>query len=107
MYVGPGSGVTAARRADPDRYNPFREIQLDTQGNFWILEYARDRSGKVSTRFRVMSPSGELIAFADPFPVKIVGTSTNVHIGRDAVLRTFEDSDGVPKVGVFRIRRTR
>jgi hypothetical protein len=86
----------------PKFYNPFRGFQLDDDGNFWIFESARNASGVRSGRIRILDPEGRHIAFANP---TVAGRFVGDHIGRSVVLRKFEDADGVPKVGVFRIRK--
>jgi hypothetical protein len=94
-----------AIREYPTRFRPFQAVQVDTEGNFWIQELWVDAGGKRTPRFRVVSPEGRVLAFANYFPLRVIGSSTNVHIGPRGVLRVFEDADGVPKVGVFRVRR--
>lgn len=89
----------------PERHNPFTVLQIDAEGNFWILEYALDEWQRRDSRFRVLDPEGRHIAFADPFPARNAGLGSTVHIGTSSVLRVFEDADGVPMVGVFRIRK--
>jgi hypothetical protein len=56
-------------------------------------------------RFRIIDPDGRHIAFADSFPVRPVGIGSPTSIGGSSIVRAFEDADGVPKVGVFRIRK--
>lgn len=89
----------------PERFNPFSVLRLDAEGNFWILEQSVDASGGMQPRFRVLDPNGGHIAFADSFPVRGVGLGSRTYIGSTAVVRAFEDADGVPKVGGFRIRK--
>ena len=86
-------------------HKPVAAFQMDTEGNFWILEPALDSAGKRRSRFRVLAPEGRQIAFADSFPARNVGLDNSIHIGDDAVLRAFENADGAPVVGVFRIRK--
>ena len=94
-----------AAREVPDRHKPVIAFQNDTHGNFWILEPALDSLGRRVTRFRVLDPEGRQIAFADPFPARSVGLGSKLHIGDQSVLRAYEDADGVPIVGEFRIRK--
>lgn len=94
-----------AAREPPQRHKPVAAFQMDTEGNFWILEPTLDSAGKRRSRFRVLAPDGRQIAFADSFPARNVGLDNNIHIGADAVLRVFENPDGAPVVGVFRIRK--
>jgi hypothetical protein len=89
----------------PARYNPFSVLRIDDAGNFWILEPALDASGAMHRRFRIIDPDGRHIAFADSFPVRPVGIGSPTSIGASSIVRAFEDADGVPKVGVFRIRK--
>jgi hypothetical protein len=90
----------------PDRFNPFSVLRLDADGNFWILEPGVDSAGGMQRRFRILDPNGRHIAFADSFPVRGVGLGSRTYIGSTAVVRAFEDADGVPKVGVFPIRKS-
>jgi hypothetical protein len=89
----------------PERHNPFSALQIDTEGNFWVLEYTLDATGTRQSRFRVFDAEGRHIAFADPFPIPRVGFGSVVHIDERATVRAFEDANGVPMVGVFRIRK--
>lgn len=89
----------------PERHLPFSVLQIDAEGNFWILEYALDAWQRRDSRFRVFDPEGRHIAFADPFPARNAGLGSTVYIGTSSVLRVFEDADGVQMVGVFRIRK--
>ena len=89
----------------PQRFNAFSVLQLDADGNFWILEPSVDASGGVRRRFRVLDPTGRHIAFADSFPMRPMGLGAETEIRSNTVIRAFEDADGVPKVGVFRIRK--
>jgi hypothetical protein len=83
----------------------FSVLQMDVDGNFWILESARDAEGKLSQRFRVLDPDGRLIAFANDFPVRPIGLMDAHEIGDTAVLRAITSADDVPMLGVFRITK--
>jgi hypothetical protein len=96
--------LVLAAREWPEHYRPFEILRNDAEGNFWILESALDTSGKRHLRFRVLDPDGKHIAFASPFPIHSLSRET-VYIDSGSVIRSFEDSIGVPKVGVFRIRK--
>ena len=89
----------------PERFNPFSVLQLDADGNFWILEPSVDADGGMHHRFRVLDPNGRHIAFADSFAVRPVGLGARTYIGSTSIVRAFEDADDVPKVGVFQIRK--
>jgi hypothetical protein len=89
----------------PERYTPFTILQFDAEGNFWILERARGASGERVTRFRILDAEGRQIAFADSLPTQNAGLNTRAYIGANVVIRPIEDADGVPMVGVFRIRK--
>ena len=89
----------------PRYQDVFTALQLDTDGNFWILEYTRDDAGQRVSRFRILDPEGRLIAFADPLPMRNVGLINDMKIERNTVLRAIEDSNGIPMIGVFRIRK--
>jgi hypothetical protein len=102
----PGDMETLLAAMDsPEHHLPFNVLQLDADGNFWILEHVRDAPGERRTRFRIFDPTGRHIAFADPFPVRNVGLSGSVYIGRSSVLRVYRDADDVAMVGEFRIRK--
>jgi hypothetical protein len=101
---GDAEKLIAAREL-PERHLPVTAFHLDTEGNFWILEPARDAGGRRSSRFRIIAPDGRMIAFADSFPARNVGLLNRLHIGEHAVFRVIENPDGAPAVALFRIRK--
>jgi hypothetical protein len=89
----------------PERHPAFNVLQLDTEGNFWLLEYSLDGSNRRRSRFRILDPNGRQIAFADSFPTPRVGFGYGIHIGDRSILRVLRDADGVSTIGVFPIRK--
>jgi hypothetical protein len=89
----------------PEYHLPFNVLQIDSDGNFWVLELTRGASAQPESRFRILDPDGRHIAFANPFPARNVGLTNNVHIGTTSVLRVYRDADDVAVVGVFGIRK--
>ena len=96
--------ILSAREV-PERHQPIQAFELDTEGNFWILEPALDATGTRRSRFRILAPDGRHIAFADPFPTGNIRVNQPLHIGNSSVLRVLETPEGAPTVGVFRIRK--
>jgi hypothetical protein len=94
-----------AARETPKRHQPIAAFELDTDGNFWILEPTLDSAKKRQSRFRIIAPDGRQIAFADPFPTGHIRVDQPLHIGSTSVLRVIETPDGAPAIGVFRIRK--
>ena len=106
----PGASPTDANQIiaateRPARHNPFTTLQIDAEGNFWILEPLLDAMGKRGGQYRVLAADGELIAFADSFPARNLGLGQRVHIGSRTVVRVVPDADDVPMVGLFTIRK--
>ena len=95
--------IAATQR--PEYHAPFLTLQVDTEGNLWILEPVLASEGKPGARYRVFDPDGELIAFADSFPARNTGLGSPVHIGSRTVARVIRDADDVQLVGLFRIRK--
>jgi hypothetical protein len=95
--------IAATQR--PEHHTPFVTLQVDTEGNLWILEPVLAGEGKRAARYRVFDPDGELIAFADSFPARNTGLGSQVHIGSTTVARVIRDADDVQLVGLFRIRK--
>jgi hypothetical protein len=89
----------------PEHHPPIAAFELDSEGNFWILEPTLDATGKRQSRFRIFAPDGRQIAFADPFPTGHIRVDQPIHIGSSSVLRVIETPDGAPAVGVFRIQK--
>jgi hypothetical protein len=89
----------------PTHWTPFSVLQLDPDGNFWILEKAFTASGERVPRFRILDATGRHVAFADAFPVRNVGHNTTTFIGSDAVVRVVEGPDGTPMIARFTIRK--
>ncbi len=89
----------------PERHPIFTVLQLDADGNFWILEQALDDAKQRRAHFRVLDPDGRLIAFAESFPMERAGFGYAIDIGTRSVARMMRDADGVQTVGVFRIRK--
>ena len=110
--VGARRGMTAqdaeawlSAMGRPDRHTAFMMLQLDTGGNLWIKEYALDDARRRYTRFRVLDPNGRQIAFADSFPTPRLGFGYGIHLGTSSMLRVVRDSDDVPSVAKFAIRK--
>ena len=89
----------------PEHHLPFTVLQIDPEGNFWLKEQVRDESRERRMRFRVLDPEGRQIAFADSFPTPPMGFGYGIHIGRASVLRVVRDSDDVPAIAKFVIRK--
>ena len=104
--ITPGDAEILLSAMDkPEYHPPFNVLQIDSDGNFWILELTRAPSAKLEPRFRILDPDGRHIAFANPFPARNVSLSNDVHIGTTSVLRVYRDADDVAIVGVFGIRK--
>ena len=89
----------------PENHLPFSMLQLDPEGNFWLKEQTLNEARERRTRFRVLDPEGRQIAFADSFPTPPMGFGYGIHIGRSSVLRVVRDSDDVPAIAKFVIRK--
>lgn len=89
----------------PNTHAPISVLQNDPDGNFWILEPYLTASGERKDRYRVLSPDGVHLAFADPFPARSVGLMDETHIGSRVIVRPVETPDGGQTVGIFRIRK--
>lgn len=89
----------------PTHWNPIRAIQIDADGNIWILEYVRDAAGKKQLRFRVVNPDGEQIAFATGFEVSPYTLGNAIEIGSNSVLRRITNADGIEQIASFPIRK--
>lgn len=88
----------------PAYFNPFSVLRIDAAGNFWVMERASIPNGHAQ-RFRIFDPDGRQIAYANHFSARPVGLGSREFFGSAAILRIFEDTDGVQKVGVFPVRR--
>ena len=109
-WTRPGASPTDANQIiaateRPAHHNPFTTLQIDTEGNLWILEAALDDARNRAGRYRVLDPDGELIAFADSFPARNTGLGRSVHVGSETVVRVIRNEDDVQMVGLFRIRK--
>jgi hypothetical protein len=110
VNLSQGSGLTRqdierAMAELPATYTPYSVLQIDTEGNLWISESMRDESGEVVPRFRIVNPDGRVIAFANHFRVMPVGLMDNLEIGATSLLTAVVSPEGVPMVGVYRIRK--
>ena len=105
-YYGPGDAdKIIAAFVWPTHYNPIRALQIDADGNIWVLEYARDSAGARQLRFRIFNPDGEQIAFATGFHISPYGLNNAVDIGSARVLRRITNADGVEQIAAFPIRK--
>jgi hypothetical protein len=105
-YYGPGDAdKIIAVFVWPTHYNPIRALQIDADGNFWILEYMRDEAGTRTLRFRVLNPDGEHIAFATGYETSPYGLNNAIEIGSNRVLRRITNADGVEQIASFTIRK--
>jgi hypothetical protein len=89
----------------PTHFSPIRALQIDVDGNVWVLEQMRGPGSSLERRFRILNPDGEQIAFATEFPVSSFQSTNALFIGSAAVVRRFTDADGVERIGVFPIRK--
>ncbi|HKS06381.1 MAG TPA: hypothetical protein VJR92_08725 [Gemmatimonadaceae bacterium] len=103
----PNSDVDAYMSAVqwPVNWAPFSVLQIDPDGNFWILEKGFTAAGDRVPRFRILDPTGRHIAFANAFPARNVGHNTTTFIGSNAIVRVVEGVDGTPVVAVFKIHK--
>ena len=77
---------------------PYRELQVDSEQNLWVRDYAR--SGPVNVNWTVFNPSGKQITeIALPNALEIF------EIGKDYILGRYIDPEaGVPEVRMYRLR---
>jgi hypothetical protein len=105
-YYGPGDvdKLMAAYRF-PTQYNPIRALQIDSDGNIWVLEQSRNARDSLVHRFRVLNPDGEQIAFATGFEVSPYTLNRALFFSNSAILRRITNADGVEQIGFFPIRK--
>jgi hypothetical protein len=94
-----------AERQWPKEHPRIHALQVDALGNLWIREtYQVD--GRVSIRMRVIDVDGKHLAFANDVPMRGVGHWPEVIIDEDRLMRVYTDENDLPRIGVFRIRKT-
>ena len=81
-------------------------LQVDALGNLWIRETYRLASDRVGIRMRVVDADGKHLAFANDVPMRGVGHWPEVIIHADRLMRVYTDENDLPRIGVFRIRKT-
>lgn len=105
-YYGPGDAdKIIAAYVWPTYHTPVNTIQMDDDGNIWVLEKHRGDDGNIGMRFRVLNPRGEQIAFATGVALSPHRHINISHIGSTHLLRKIADADGVDQIGVFPIHR--
>jgi hypothetical protein len=105
-YYGPGDveRILAAYKW-PTSYNVIRALQIDAEGNVWVLEQTRGAGGRLTHRFRVINPDGEQIALATGFEISPYTLNRALYFSGSAILRAVTNADGVEQIGVFPIRK--